>query len=444
MPMSPSTCRASTKISSLSTALEADKRPTVIVSNPPWRDIRSIGGRRHQVADDFLRWVLDALRPDGFFAILLPSAWLSSSTSQPLRVLVQERATIFEVWRLPDDTFASARTAPCVVFGQTGRRTARPWVFRRVLRARSKEVFYRTGVSDETYLGVDGDSVRPGTYLRGPLDEAASALRTLPNLGSIATVQNGPVPEPPVSARGGRGDFLWLKSGRDVPAFGPIDNRDLLPVRFPEDFHRAGTHDGSIFRKPKVLVSADRSPANPWRLKVGLDTIGAIPRDSLHMVIPQRTDSRTLYGLLAILGSAFAAAWVGSYETKLAIDARLIRELPVPSSGSAWAELAKAGRRMVDAASSPRLLAVRARELDDAVLRAYELPERVRRSIASHFAGFLAPEGNVRYPEPRASTLVEATGVRTFGAVLGVEPRGRLRLWVPGFTSDNGTVQPVP
>jgi SAM-dependent methyltransferase len=428
----------------LTTELDPDQRPKVIVSNPPWRDIRSIGGRRHQVADDFLRWALEALRPNGFFAIVLPSPWLTSSTSGPLRAFVQERATVFEVWRLPDDTFPSARIAPCVLFGQVGRRVARPWIFRRVLRSGSRETFYRTGVADETYLGIEPEAARVGTYLRGPLDEAASKLKAFPTLGSIATVQNGPVPEPPVSERGGTGNFLWLKNGRNVRPFGLIDRTALRRVRFPEEFHRAGKHDGSVFLRPKLVISADRSPANPWRLKVGLDMTGVIPRDSLHMVIPNQTGPRTLDALLAILGSAFAAAWVDSYEAKLAIEARLIREMPVPPPGPAWTELAEAGRRMVDAADSPPLLVVRARELDDVVFRAYGLPERARRSIASHFAGFVAPEGSVRYPDHGTAAVVETKGVHTFGAVLDVESRGRLRLWVPGATPDEGLVQPVP
>jgi hypothetical protein len=428
----------------LSTTVDPMVRPSVIVSNPPWRDIRSVGGRRHQVADDFLRWSLEALLPKGFFAIVLPSAWLASSTSGPIRTLVQERASIFEIWRLPDDTFASARTAPCVVFGQAGGSTPRPWVFRRVIRSDSKAGFYRTGIADEMQLAFENESLRPRSYLRGPLDEAASALRALPTLGSIATVQNGPVPEPPVSARGGSGDFLWLKHGRAVPPFGMIDPSSLLRVNFPDDFHRAGTHDGSIFVKPKLLVSADRSPANPWRLKVGLDLIGVIPRNSLHMVIPNQGDSDTLDSLLAILGSSFAAAWVDSYETKLAIDARLIREIPIPPPGPVWKTLARAGRRMREAVDSPELLAARARELDEVILGAYQISERVQLALASHFAGFMAPEGSVRYPLSASDRAPEGARVHTFGAVLDVESPGRLRLWVPGVTPDEGILQPVP
>lgn len=429
---------------SLATQLEPRQRPTVIVSNPPWKDIRSAGGRRHQVADDFLRWTLEALRPGGFFAILMPSSWLTSTTSGSLREIVQEKATVFEVWRLPDNAFTSARTAPCVLFGQTGTRTSRPWVFRRVLRRSNTENFYRTGIADEIHLAVEAKAARSGTYLRGPLDEAAPILNSMPTLESIATIQSGPVPEPPVSSRGGSGDFLWLKNAGDFQAFSTIDRSKLSRARFPEDFHRAGKHDGSIFLRPKLVISADRWPVNPWRLKVGVDTIGVIPRDSLHMVIPHQPDDQTIDALLAILGSAVASCWVDSYQTKLAIDTRLIRELPIPPPGPAWAVLANAGRRMRDASESPALAAVRAQELDAIVFQAYGLPQRVIRSLATHFGGFPAPEGSVRYPAPAAPATTDAPHTRTFGAVLDVEPEGKLRLWVPGATPDEGITEPVP
>lgn len=430
----------------LSTSLPEANRPTIIVSNPPWKDTRSRDGKRHQTADDFLRWMIRNLQPSGFYAIVLPSAWLSSTTSAPARTFVREQSTVFEIWRLTEDTFASAAMAPCVLFGQLGRRVPRPWMFRRVLRSDAIETFYKKGSAEETYLGShDVGVVKNGTYLRGPLDEAAPLLLRLGNLGQVATVQNGPVPEPPVAERGGTGEFLWLKSGSHLRPFANVDTSVLVPVRFPDDFHRAGTHDGSVFRRRKLLVSADRSPANPWRLKVGVDTIGAIPRNSLHMVIPRNEDPHTLYALLAILGSAFTACWVDSYETKLAIDARVLRELPLPPAGEVWDDLARAGRAAVDASGSAPLLAARARELDAIVLRAYGLPPEVRRRVTDHFSGFIAPEGAVRYPPKTASPEKDGkNGVRTFGAVLAVESDGRLRIWVPGFTPDEGTVVAVP
>jgi hypothetical protein len=429
---------------SLATQLQPAKRPTIIVSNPPWRDIRSSGGRRQQTADEFLRWALAALRPGGFFSIIMPSSWLTSGTSSPVRDLVRQQSTIFEVWRLPDDTFASAETAPCVLFGQTGRPASRPWVFRRVLRSRSKETFYRTGIADEIYLATETETVRPGTYLRGPLDEAYEILNQMPTLESIAIVQSGPVPEPPVSSRGGSGDFFWLKNAKDFRAFSLIKHDDLSRTRFPEDFHRAGKHDGSIYLRPKLVISADRRPRNPWRLKVGVDSIGVIPRDSLHMVIPRQSDPETLTALLAILGSAFASAWVDSYQTKLAIDTSLIRNLPLPPPGPEWDALARAGRRMLEAAHDPALAAVRAKELDDVVFQAYGLPHRVIRTLISHFAGFTAPERSVRYESSAVPTSIDSPDVRTFGAVLDVETRGRLRLWVPGVTPDDGQAESVP
>jgi hypothetical protein len=117
----------------------------------------------------------------------------------------------------------------------------------------------------------------------------------------------------------------------------------------------------------------------------------------------------------------------------------------LPVSDRAWADLAKAAERMIEASGSPRLLSVRARELDNIVLRSYGLTERVRQAITRHFCGFVAPEGSVRYRQtPAALSPSDSAAVRTFGAVLGVDATSALRLWVPGVTSEEGTLQPVP
>ena len=229
-----------------------------------------------------------------------------------------------------------------------------------------------------------------------------------------------------------------------LPAFGTVNRDNLQLIQFPDDFHRAGRHDGSIFQRQKLIISGDRWTANPWRLKVGLDNIGVIPRDSLHMVIPKDSADDTLYALLAILGSAFASAWIDSYVTKMAIDTSLIREMPIPLPGPVWSTLAAKGHQLVNAANSPALVAARARELDETVFHAYRLPERTRRSISAHFAGFPAPEGSIRYPNLPITPITKDGHVQTFGAVIGLEDTSRLRIWVPGVTPDEGLPQPIP
>lgn len=65
-------------------------------------------------------------------------------------------------------------------------------------------VSFHRAVADEALLTTPGKGAREGTLLSGPLDVALPKLKSLPKLGSVATIQSGPVPEPPVAERGAR------------------------------------------------------------------------------------------------------------------------------------------------------------------------------------------------------------------------------------------------
>jgi hypothetical protein len=419
-------------------------RPSVVLSNPPWRDERSRAGVRRQLADDFLERMLDFVKPGGFIAVLLPSGWLSTVESQTTRRLVRERTDVFEVWRLPESTFGSGHLGPCVLLAQAKPSSGRSWVFRRVLTDRTLSKFYETGSADEQFLAQPTDYAPDGALLRGPLHEAGELLANFPQLHSRALVQNGPVPEPPTRERGGVGPFWWLRFAKDLPAYGESAAASLLRVRFPDDFHRAGTHDGRIYRRSKILVSAKRSPDNPWRLKVGVDFRGIIPRESLYMILPHADDENELYALVALLGSSVASCWIDTYNSKMAIDAHLLGSLPIPPPDASWNELADVGRRLVASSGQPAELSILTREADRLAARAYRLPAEVIRGLNRHFAGFTAPgEKRPRYEAVRSSPLPKGVDSRSFGGVLAVEGR-KLRLWVSGETEDDGRLLPLP
>jgi hypothetical protein len=411
-------------------------RPAVVVSNPPWSDIRPPSAKREQRADRFLAWMLKATRPQGFVAAVLPAAWLSSNTSRDARELLDSQATVIELWRLAEGVFAS-RLAPCVLIAQVDSGRGRRYVFRRVLHRPSSPVrFASTGVADEEYLTLPNGSIKPDLPLRGPLDLAKKQLTKLPRLGDLAIVQNGPVPKPPVRERGGAGQFLWLRTARDLPPFGEPPSRAIARVRFPEDFHRAGNHPGAIFGHKKVLVSAARWPNNPWRLKVALDLQGLIPRQTLHMVVPKQGKDATLFALLALLGSSVASCWIDTYETKLDISAQLLREMPVPASPKSWRELAAIGRKLFKYSGGDRRLPLALNQLEKTVWRAYKLNDETIDALKCHFGGFSAPGGE-RFPAPVNREYPEPAAPRHFGATIDAEDN-RLRLWSPGFTSEDG------
>ncbi len=82
-----------------------DEQFSVVMSNPPWRQERSVEKRRKEGADAFVIAALDRVAPGGLLALILSATWLDSDVSRDARRALTERADVFEVWRLPEKTF---------------------------------------------------------------------------------------------------------------------------------------------------------------------------------------------------------------------------------------------------------------------------------------------------------------------------------------------------
>ncbi len=425
-------------------------RPSFVISNPPWRGRRSVEGQRTEDAIPFLHRMLQLASPRGFVAAVLPASWLQSRVARQSREWLAQSAELFEIWRLPEGTFETAQLAPCVVFARAGRPRSRGWVFRRI-RPESLARFEATGRAGEQWMSAGSVSALSPTLLRGPFDALQPELAALPTLGDFADVESCPVPEPG-RRFGERGDYWLLSKAGGLPAYGSPNAAELVQVDYPGDFHRAARERGPLLRREKVLVSSRRSPANPWRLKAGLDRVGVIPRESLHMVVPRPFGDADLYALLALLGSRFASAWIDIYEPKRTIDVKSLRSMPVPRPGPGWGVLADAGRRLHAAAATHELSDL-ARAVDGLIEALYGLPDRVRQDLDGAFGGKRAPEGTVRYPvrvgslrdweERLVPPFSEPSPADIFGAVLAVQPPD-VRLWVPGNTPESGLVTRLP
>lgn len=422
---------------------------TVVVSNPPWRDIRSDEGTRRQLADRFVERMLKMVEPNGFLATVVPASWLSSGTSRSTRRMVAAECGIFEIWRLPQDTFPGVDIDVAVVLAQRDRPEG-GYVFRRVRRAAGWQARFldRAEPADENYLVNTNLRLQSDLWLHGPLDTYRAELARLPTLDTIAVVGKGPVPTPPVRDRGGSGDWRWLRKLRGTRAYAPPPDSSLLPVQFPDEFNwRSG--DGHEYAAPKVMVSGVRNPDIAWRLKVLPDlTGGIIPRESLSIVVPTDNSLDRIYALCAVLGSSFASCWIDTLSPR-SIPIPLLRRLPTPPAGSAWDDLAIAGAELVNAAIEDTLTVEMLVATDRLVIDSYGLPADAGDRLEHHFAGVPAPEGGPRYPArhqvPTAShaNTRGSLPARSFGTVLDVES-DRLRLWISGVTPDQGEWRQLP
>lgn len=418
-------------------------KATVVVSNPPW-GIRSENGHRVQLADRFLQRMMGMLEPRGIIATVVPAGWLVSSASRSSRAELAEQCSLFEVWRLPQDTFPGADIDVAVLLARKDRADG-SYVFRRVRRTPRWKSRFLDGddPGDEVLLRDQSSALRSATWAHGPLDPFKRKLQNDLLLGDETTLRKGPVPTPPIKERGGEGPFLWLPTLRGTRAYVQPQVNLLKKIRYPDEFNWR-QDDGSLFNKPKVLISGVRNPDIAWRLKVIPDIeLGIIPRDSMIMVVPN--DPEEIWALIALLGSSFVSCFIDTLNPGRSLPISLLSEVPLPSVDG-WRDILQGlGRRIVEEAELGWPNSTLLSEVDRAVVDCYGLPARAYRELSRYFEGMPAPEGGIRYSGRAGKAPSNGSSPKrpSYGTVLDVSPEG-IRLWIAGATKDDGEWVPLP
>jgi predicted RNA methylase len=419
--------------------------PRFVISNPPWDLEWSSEGRRLQIADEFVRIALDDVSDGGHVALVLPASFLESRTSRKARRLALGRAAVTEVWRLPEDTFRLSRIDAVVAILKKGTKQGR-YLFRRALpRSGWQQRFFVEGKADTQRLvsasNVDADDLA----FHGPLDGLPHLL-DLPHLDGLAHIQTGPVPTPGYDDRlRETGKYRWLRKAGSLKLFGDVGGQPLEPTHYPEGFNWRRKTSAWIYNEPKVLVSAVRTTSNPWRLRVGVDSLGVIPRQSLHLLVPKDGSPATVPALAALLASSVAACWVDTHSASRSIRVAVLKQFPAPTDRAHWRELDAVGRRCMHRAAEGLEVGDELIErIEEIVSTMYDLGP-VRKELERYLAGFEGPEDRVRFPpaEPRRGKALAPVLSRYFGTVLEVQGP-RLRLWIPGLTGPEGKWTALP
>jgi len=410
-----------------------DPPPKLIVTNPPWR--YHADRRRIQMADDFVRWSMSALAPGGLLGILLPVSWLSADNSAETRRTLSDQFDVFEIWRLPEGTFATSHVATAALLarkrdglGGTGARVVRQ-VDRRTLSR-----FLAGEPARESYLHTGGEVplqlTAPPPLVRKPTTQ----------LGELANILSGPQPLKGISD--GRRGTPYLNHFGDVLPYATVSAEQLWHVAFPDDFE--SSWGASIVGKRKILASAARSSNSPWRFRVAIDTLGVAVRNSVRGIAPyDQGDDELLYALLIIVGSAFASTFARGFGGDRNIPAKVLPSMPIPTSRATLGKLARLGHQATALAAEPRMLGKHLTAAERVVWDAYGVDESDRKLASAFFAGHLAPERTMRYPEPQPPAPPGPSTLRRIGAVLDVSDTD-LRLWVNGITQDDGVTIPLP
>lgn len=451
------------------------QRPTILVGNPPFRELRSSGGQRSQRANLFLNKYLDVLEPGGLIGMVLPETFLENSSCRDARMRLLEECTLLELWQLPEGVFPASNAATTVVIARKRppmhisrsdpvrvERVGSPAQEKRgfLNGARPRFSYVLTSARDWT---VDPDA----PMSTSPLDRCVwRALKSVRTLGQVAHVRNGIIP-----GKRQRSDHFALESSGPewkpwIGGSAEFEPYALKPkqarfVRYPGDLHRPRTDLEAIFVAPnsKVLVNSGRAPGNPWRLFAAIDDVGYFPSQGIHCIIP-KDDSVSLEEFTAFLNSSVASAWIDSRNRRRWIGEDTLRDMPFPVMTNAKreslqqhaAEVANLKKRMLESPStgSAQVAAIRDHMLaiDVLVCDAMGISDEGRAMLSKLFTGYRRPGLEWRSTPRTSNERPSTSDVRKWtvtGQVIDVVAEtNTVTLWIRGFNENEPFRTQIP
>ena len=443
------------------------KPPTIVVGNPPFKEVRSSEGRRLQRASLFLNKYLDLLEPEGLLGVVLPETFLENSSCLDARRRLLKECEILELWHLPEGIFPMSSVATVVVLAKkrTGIRSnlgAPVRVDRVGAHSRDKKQFLNGDPPRFSYVvpSTITWTQEPSSFVASsPLERSVWNVIEVPRrLRDVALVRNGIIP-----GKEQRTDhFDNYKRGTEwrpwlggTSSFEPyaLKPENIRYVRYPGDLQWPRLDLESVFAAPnaKVLVNANRAPGNPWRIYAVIDDVGYFPSQGIHCVMPKEA-SVSLEELVAFLNSSVASAWVDSRNRRRWIGEDTIRDMPFPIFTELNRDVLIRRVRLLMAlkqeesaglnTTHPNTNAIRdlILSIDSLILEAFKIDGEGRSMLNKYFAGYRRPGvewGGYGQPINGAAATSSDRKWPVTGQVIEVDAdNNTLQIWVRGYNDD--------
>lgn len=311
------------------------RRPSIIVTNPPFKEIKAGTGPRRELSAEILQRLVGLLAADGLLGIVVPQSLLVSRTGRDMRRTLLNEGDLLEISTLPGGVFYSQADTAALMFRKAGvrRRFANSAVTVRELRAQDLSRFEKTGCFTSTYTGHPEDWRKDvdNRFVLSPLIELWDRLAAqTTTLGAVADVRIGlqikPTDKTSVSDSRRDGDVKFVDRAHALKPF-LLDEGSARWLRYGSHLHRA--RDRRLFESSKALVNSTRNPGSPWRLVAAVAGAGLFFNTNFQAILP--TDpSVTLEEIVAILNSPVANAWIDAQTRNRWVAVEVLRNLPVP------------------------------------------------------------------------------------------------------------------
>ena len=385
------------------------KRPTIVVTNPPFKETKEAGTRREFAADTLVKLV-GLTAKNGLIGIVLPQSMLDSRAGQGARATVLEACDILELSTFPGGVFHSnadsvvlllrKRNSPSGLAKRAGVVTVHELRNRDLADFRSKGIFTRTYSVDTADWAGDPHK----RFIVSPLSDTWKKLEaSCVRLGRVADIRNGlqikKKDATSVIDKKRPGDVPFVDRLNVLRPFALLTAGGLRQTRwlkYGDQLHRQ--RDRAIFDAAKVLVNSNRNPGSTWRLVAAAAPKGLFYSDNFHGVIPKRAAAVSIEQIVAVLNGPVANAWFDAHCRKRKIVQSILRDLPFPTfDGPAASRLVAAVRALgkaiiskwrqaeeglfydglIETADTARSL----NEIDSLVYDAYGLGRMERRAI---------------------------------------------------------------
>jgi hypothetical protein len=387
----------------------------VVLCNPPFESLTvSDPTRRHvlsvQKPVEILQRTLRSLHPEGMLGFVLPQQFLDGNFYKDSRKSIAERFDSVEIVSLPDSAFKPAQSDAIILLASkpkikiNGELTA--VTHRRVYKA-DKDRFFHFHIPSREDRATKTVDAAVANFGITELGAVWSFLERNEVLGNSAAIGRGIEWNLPLTIKfreGGGRKLLVRETGnrellvRDKWQEGyknglPPKARPLFSYWCPKTKYlsmKPEHEDAGSFGRPwqdaKVIMNAKRGRRGPWKISAFADLDGLVFYQTFTGVWPH--DPSLVHVLAAILNSPVANAFVATHEvrditneTLKAIPLPLLSELSKDAIEDLVRRYVAAMSNVDDLAAADKLL----RQIDAAVLAAYDLPPRLERELLDYF-----------------------------------------------------------
>ena len=319
-----------------------ERRPTIVVTNPPFKEIKE-GGTRREFAADTLISLIDLTAKDGLIGIVLPQSILESRAGAAARAAVLNYCDILELSTFPGGVFYSHADSVVLLLrkrsARIGKRERAGVVTVHELRNRDLAAFKSKGIFTRTYSVDTADWVTDSNkrFMVSPLSDTWRELEAnCVRLSRVADIRNGlqikKEDATSVVDKERPGDVQFVDRLNVLRPFALLTPSGLCQTRwlqYGDQLHRP--RDRAIFDVAKVLVNSNRNPGSTWRLVAAAAPEGLFFSDNFHGVIPKPGAAVSIEQLVAVLNSPVANAWFDAHCRKRKIVQSILRDLPFPA-----------------------------------------------------------------------------------------------------------------